>query len=200
MLPVGVAAGIAGLFCVGLSPLSAAQAAYPAWSGYSSQAKRPQFRPWSRSERQAPAARWRPQAASGSVRAPAAARISRRPMTLFAPTPRSLTTTVAQRGSRYAAPKMPLQRPGAVFRPDHREPASSSWDASGEPSADPRQTALHAQFRPTEQRRKRPYEQPQAVAFGRPAFPPTQMAPAMPYAAPAVPVPPVYPPGYWPRW
>lgn len=198
MLPVGLAAGIAGLFCVGLSPLSAAQAAYPTWSAYSSQAKRPQFRPWSRSERQVPAARWRPQAASGSMRAPAVAHGSRRPMTFFAPTPRAQVAPAGRGGSRYAAPKMPLQRPVAVFRPDDREPASNAWGTAAEAAADPRVSALHAQFRPTEKRRKRTYEQTQAATVGRPGFSP-RMAPSMAYGVPSLPAPPPYP-GYWRQW
>jgi len=200
MLPVGVAVGIAGLFCVGLSPLSAAQAAYPTWSAYSTQAKRPQFRPWSRSsERQVPAARWRPQAASGSMRAPAtAARGNRRPMTFFAPTNRGRAATAAQGGSRYAAPKMPLQRPAVVFRPDDREPGPDAWGAAGASTADPRQSALHAQFRPTAQRPKRTYEQTQSAAGGRTPFS-TRMAPGMAYGAPPLRVPPMYP-QYWPQW
>jgi len=119
-------------------------------------------------------------------------------MTFFAPTPRGLVASADRGGSRYAAPKMPLQRPAAVFRPDAREPASSAWGTAGEAAADQRLSALHAQFRPTEKRRKRTYEETQAAAPGRPGFSP-RMAPSMAYGVPPLSAPPPYP-GYWRQW
>lgn len=191
MLPVGVAAVLAGLFCVGLSPLSAAQAAYPTSSSYGSQAKRPQFRPWSRAEPQVPTARWRPQAAPASRAL--TTRNSRPQYTTFATrSTRAFAGSRAQAGQRYAAPQIPMQRPGQVFRPDDRQTQPGDWAARGD--ASPGWGQLQSQFRPTDNRRKRSYEQVQAAGGGHPMY----GARGAGYAVP-LPVPPIYR-GHWPRW
>lgn len=195
---MGFAAGIASLFCVGLSPMTAAQAAYPAWSGYSAQVKRPQFRPWSRSERQTPTARWRPQATS-AARAVSRPDSWRRPVTFGTQPSRALAASRGSSSVRYAAPRTPLQRPGVVFRPDDRQAATAGEASDDNSIRDPRRSALHAQFRPTgDRKRKTTYNDMQAATAGPPGFR-MPIAPVAAFSAPPLPVPPPYG-RYWPHW
>jgi len=50
MLSLSVLLGLSALAALGISSLSAAQAAYPGWSAYAAQSKNTQFRPWSRAD------------------------------------------------------------------------------------------------------------------------------------------------------
>lgn len=191
-LSIAVAVGFASLVSVGLSPLSAAQAAYPSWSSSVAQPQRAQFRPWGRTERHQPVARWRPQTAvPRAVSRPGNERRevyfgSRQSRRVFDPT--GVTR-------RYAAAKAPLPRPGVRFRPDHREPVRESWGGREEATEWSR-SGTQAQFRPADRRRRASYEETQSATR------PLARAPAAPYRGYAVPplaMPPVYG-GYWPRW
>ena len=186
LLTVGLTLGLSSLACLAVSPLSAAQAAYPGWSGYVAQPKRPHFRPWTKSERRAPSGCWRPQSAP-LARASGYAR------------QRQVTGEVYR--GRQAQPVFTLpQRPpvrkaasigrgvqiGVRFRPDRRSPpvvpgAAVEAQARAEYPAE-----LHAQFRPMQRRRRPTYEELQRRQYRRP------------FARPAVAG--VNPYGYWPAW
>jgi hypothetical protein len=191
-LSTAVAVGFASLLSVALSPLSAAQAAYPSWSAYSAQSPRAQFRPWNRSERQQPVSRWRPQAAAPrALNWPSA---ERRPVAFGAQQSRRVFNTGGMT-RRYAAAKAPLQRPGVRFRPDDRERAADTRGAHEDATAEWLRTGPGAQFRPAEKRQRASYEQIQAAAA---RSGPMAAAPYGGYPAPLA-MPPIYG-GYWPRW
>lgn len=195
MFSMGVALGLAALVSLGISPLSAAQAAHPGWSGYAAQQKSPQFRPWSRADSKSFSVQRRSQA-----RAPATGTMwgaeRRRPPAM--PSHRKGQQPVflgGRAGARKAVPITRGQDLGLRFRPDERDSAyGPSGAAPTGGTADAFPAELHSQFRPTPPKRKPTYEELQAGSASQP-----QMAPPMPY--PMMPTPPL--PGYpgaWPSW
>ena len=189
MLSLGIALGFSTLASLGLSPLSAAQAAYPSWSVYAGQVKRPQFRPWYRGEPQSLAGRWRPQMAAPAERRRAQP----------ASRDRTLRQPLFAGGRTWARKAVPVTRGqdlGVRFRPDERvSPYQQTGQPQGGEPLSAEQSQLHSQFRPTRNKRKKTYEELQANnAHRAPA-----MAPAMPY--PMVTAAPLHGyPGYWRGW
>ncbi len=163
LLSLGFTLGVSALTCLVISPLSAAQAAYPAWSGNASQPKRPYFRPLSNSERRPIVPRWRPQ-----VRA-----VSRVATSAPAPRAGAANSNYTRRQTR---PVFSLQRTpprkalpagrgsqlGIRFRPEGR--ASTTNGASAAAAARDRlyPAGLHAQFRPVPRAPRPRYEALQA--------------------------------------
>lgn len=187
MLAMVVVIGLANLASLGFSPLSAAQAAYPAWSAYATPAKRPQFRPTQRGERQTPAARWRPESAANQRRTQFAAE-TRRPYSPFTMQRTRSMTTAGTSNSRYTAPQLAFQRPDLRFRPDRRQAPAEQRGARDDAVADAWPPT--AQFRPAEKRRRQTYEQMQYASRSPMPMP---AAPPMAYATP--------PYGrFWPAW
>ncbi len=184
LLSLGFTLGVSTLTCFVVSPLSAAQAAYPAWSGNASQPKRLYFRPLNNSERRPIIPRWRPHGSAGS-----------RAVT-FAPTSRAGAASYTRRQTqpvfslqrtppRKAVPAGRGSQLGIRFRPEGLASATNS--ASLAPAVhDRRYTArLHAQFRPVPRAPRPRYEALQAHhRAGRP----TRGAPRLVGY------------GYWPRW
>lgn len=195
MYSMGLLLGLAALASLGISPMSAAQAAFPYWSGYASPQKNPQFRPWSRVDskslsvhRQSQSRASVPRATSGGERRRPPARPSHRKgqQPIF---------SVPRAGARKAVPITRGQNLGLRFRPDERD--SSYGQSATPPNAggyDAFSSELHSQFRPTQPKRKRTYEEMQAGDASS-----LRSVPAMPY--PMMPTPPM--PGYhrsWPSW
>ena len=184
LLSLGLTLGVSTLTCLVMSPLSAAQAAYPAWSGTVSQPKRPYFRPVSSSERRPMTPRWRPQASAGS-RAATVASTSRAGAASY---PRRQTRPVfslQRTPPRKAVPAGRGSQLGLRFRPDGR--ASTGDAASTAPAAHDRRypASLHAQFRPVPRAPRPRYEALQA-----------RNSAGLPMRG----VPPLVRYGYWPHW
>ncbi len=191
----GVVLGLSALVSLCVSPLSAAQAAYPTWMPYAGQVKTPLFRPWSRADAgtwsdRRPTPRMNPVA--GQNRGATGRRMSptrwdqRSGQAVFAPD---------RAGARKAVPVTRGQELGLRFRPDERE---SPYDrgAVGTPGAQPNTELqrLHSQFRPARAKRKPSYEELQAGELADQQMP----RPMPPYSAMPPPMP-----GYggpWPRW
>lgn len=193
MLSVSVVAGLASLGCLGLSPLSAAQAAYPSWYGYTTQPKRAQFRPWHRAERQQPATRWRPQ--STDSRGLMRPQDRRRATTFTMSQTRAVGRPIGS-DRHFAAPKAVLERPSVKFRPDARATPQDQWQGQDTASRNWRGAALGVRFRPTEKRPKLTYEQTRTADGGMPQ---ARNAPYVAYGAAIRPVPPIFG-APWARW
>lgn len=162
LFSLGLALGLSSLASLGLSHFSAAHAAHPVWSSYAAQAKRPQFRPWSRAPRKSAGLRWRPQ--------PEAATVARSPGSLIDSRTADLSNSHAPKRpvflvdrNRNARPLDARLVPDARFRPDQRRSSYGQMPGIGEQDRAVRdQVRLHSQFRPTEVRRKQTYEQMQS--------------------------------------
>ena len=190
-----LALGLSVLASLCVSPLSAAQAAYPSWYSYAAQSKKPMFRPWTREDGRNLTPR--SQNRMGVYRAPAGRAMDRRPHSNGWPRHNVQQTFSPHRaGARKAVPITRGQELGLRFRPDER---ASPYDQSHLPADAMKPSGdlleLHSQFRPAPQRRKPSYEELQAESLREPPVP----GPAMPY--PALPIPPA--PVYrraWPAW
>lgn len=196
MLSMGVAIGLANLVSMGFAPLSVAQAASPTWSAYAAPVKRPQFRPWQRSERPAPKARWRPTIAVGQNRAMVVEKRRPAPGGAWVQSSRSLDTPGLRSEGRYASQRLLPPSPGTRFRPESQQAGTGGSDAPQHLPVDTRRSALQAQFRPAERKRKQTYEQMHA-AEGSQNHP--FMAPLVAYGMPRLATPPIYG-GYWRGW
>ena len=180
LLSLGFTLGVSALTCLLMAPLSAAQAAYPAWSGNASQPKRLSFRPLSDSDRRPTIPRWRPQISAGSrattARAGAASYARRQTQPVF---------SMQRAPPRKAVPAGRGSQLGIRFRPEGR--ASTTDAANPAPAAHDRRypARLHAQFRPVPRAPRPRYEALQARH--RAGLP----VPAAPRLAGY---------GYWPRW
>lgn len=155
IIAAGTLVTLSASLVLSFSPATAQAAGYAGWSGYTTQSRRPQFRPWQpRTVDRSQGLRWRPP--SGAIRQPGPARYpsaARQPALLAAE-------------SRYPAPvTRAFARPanvGVRFRPNGRSaPAGRlhSPDRAGGTSAD---AALQAQFRPKPSKKHLTYEQLQA--------------------------------------
>ena len=195
-LTIGVLLGLGGMAASVFLPDTVAEAAHPAWSSYATQAKRPVFRPWNRSEVTPVAGRWRPQAGAPS-RSVAPAVSYRRQSTFFAMQPRqAVPTSGTQFSVHRPTPVRPAQAAGTRFRPNGGFGLETAGDA--ESSRMTQQTAaLQAQFRPADQRRKRTYEELQRDASPRVSS--ARPANMMAYMQPMPLVPPMFG-GYLPAW
>ena len=190
----GLLLGLSALASLCVSPLSAAQAAYPGWFSYASQPKKPLFRPWSRADSRYPTSRR--QSRKGVYAAATVQAAGRRPYSNSWPRQGVQQTFSPQRaGARKAVPITRGQELGLRFRPDER---ASPYDQSGFPGerVAPTEGAseLHSQFRPAPRKRKPTYEELQADDLRQP-----MPGPVMPY--PTLPMPPA--PSYpraWPIW
>lgn len=197
MLSVGLAIGLANLVSLGIAPLSAAQAAAPVWSAYNSPGKRPQFRPWQRTEHVAPAARWRPSSPATQWRAMPGGDSRRVLSDTRAHSQRIFNPPHYDMNARYAAPITAQQQPATRFRPDRRQPTFDDRAMRDDLPAATSGQELQSQFRPADNRRKPTYEQMQAAsrsparAYG---------APPAAYGAPMFAAPPPVFAGYWPAW
>lgn len=119
-------------------------AASPAWPAYTTAAKRPLFRPWSRVVRQGAVTRWRPQGA-GEIRiARPAERVRTAAAVVVLPPVASVRTAPTEPQWGYEAPR---------FRPDRR-----ALNAKEEPGMSGQRVA-YGGFRPTAAPRKHTYEQ-----------------------------------------
>ncbi len=162
LFALGLALGLSSLASLGLSHFSVAHAAHPVWSAYAAQAKRPQFRPWSRAPRKSAGLRWRPQ--------PEAATVTRPPGSLTDSRTAGRSNAYRARQPVFSADRArnaklldPRSGLGARFRPDQRRSGYAQLPATGElDRAGGYQLRLHSQFRPTEARRKQTYEQLQS--------------------------------------
>ena len=190
----GVVLGLSVLVSLCVSPLSAAQAAYPSWISYASQAKKPLFRPWSRADTAAWSDR-RPVRKS-----PGAARVGtvsgrRMPPTRWDQRSGQAVFAPGRTGARKAVPVTRGQELGLRFRPDERESPYDRGAVGTVPgNENARLQELHSQFRPARPKRKPSYEELQAgEGAGQQMLGPMGPYPGMP--------PPI--PGYgaaWPRW
>ena len=161
---LGTAIGLSFLASLGLSPLTGAHAANPAWSTYAAQSKRPQFRPWNRAVRNPVSPRWRPQTA-----APAQRRIAY-PTT----TTRAANWSGGYRarppafsgdpvGARKAARVTRANALGLSFRPDKRVTAAvPAASVSGNSHLRDTRSVMQSQFRPARAKRRGTYEELQA--------------------------------------
>ena len=191
----GLLLGLSALASLCVSPLSAAQAAYPTWLSYAAQPKKPVFRPWNRADSRYPTSR--SQNRKGVHAAPAGQAAGRRPYSNRWPRQGVQQTFSPHRaGARKAVPITRGQELGLRFRPDER---ASPYDRSGFPAdgmAPAQDSAeLHSQFRPAPRKRKPTYEELQADNLRQQPMP----GPVMPYSG--MPIPPG--PSYrrsWPAW
>lgn len=193
---LGAVLVLSALAAIGLSSMSAVQAAYPGWSSHAGQQRNPQFRPWSRTDARPAAMQRRVQ-----MRAPATRRsdqTSRRATSLSTGHQwRQQPDFGGQRaGARKAVPITRGQELGLRFRPDERaSPYGQSVLPQGDGASAVQSEQLQSQFRPTRPKRKPTYEELEAE---RAAVQPQQIGPAMPY--PMLPQPlPMYP-GRAPLW
>lgn len=157
LFSLGLALGLSSLALLGLSHFSSAHAAHPVWSAYAAQAKRPQFRPWSRAPRKSAGLRWRPQpeAVTRSRGSLIDSRMTGRPIAQRAEQPEFFADR-----ARNIEPLAVRSGLGARFRPDQRRSGYGQRLAIGEQDRlDKYQARLHSQFRPPEARRKQTYEQ-----------------------------------------
>ncbi len=184
LLSLGFTLGVSTLTCLAMSPLSAAQAAYPAWSGNVSQPKRLYFRPVSNSERRPMIPRWRPQVSAGS-RAATFASISRAGAATYNRRQTQPVFSLQRTTPRKAVPAGRGSQLGIRFRPEGR--ASTTNAASPASAAHDRRypARLHAQFRPVPRAPRPRYEVLQARHR---AGLPTPGAPRLGRY------------GYWPHW
>ena len=187
--------GLSLLASLCVSPLSAAQAAYPSWYSYATQPKTPMFRPWTRED--ARNLTGRSQIRKSAHRVPAGRVMGRRPLTGGWPRQNvQQTFSPGRAGARKAVPITRGQELGLRFRPDER---ASPYDQSHLPAdgVTPSEgfAELHSQFRPARPKRKPTYEELQADDLREQIGP----GPAMPY--PGMPMPPA-PPFHrtWPAW
>ncbi len=185
LLSLGLTLGVSTLTCVVMSPLSAAQAAYPAWSASVSQPKRLYFRPVGNSERRPKIPRWRPQASAGS-RAATAVSTSRAGAARYTRGQTRPVFSLQRTPSRKAVPAGRGSQVGLRFRPEGRasttdvvRPAAAAHDRRYRAS-------LHAQFRPVPRAPRPRYEALQARHSARLPMP----------GAP----PPLIRYGDWPHW
>ena len=195
VISISVVLGLANLASLGIAPLSAAQAAYPSWSAYSSPSKRPQFRPWNRREAAVTVGRWRPQQVAGQARSRTSA-VRPRTVAVFASESRYGRATPAAAGMRSVGPSRPAQHLGVRFRPDDRQ---SLYGPVGNPpggTSEPGQSELQSQFRPAPYRRKPAYEEMQRAT---PRYRQVYASGYMPYPGTGAAPPAVYG-GYWPTW
>ena len=158
------AAMLGGLLLVfgGTSPFSTATAAQTYWAGQSVQAKRPQFRPWSRAPSSTPHLRWRPSSVSSERALTSAAAGRGYPVTLDKRMQQPLLTT-GRSHARKASPPMPQSDGmGLRFRPDARFGSAGLLVREQRPALSREQRVLHAQFRPKPVRQKKTYEELQA--------------------------------------
>ena len=162
LFSLGLAVSLSSLVSLGLSHLSVAHAAHPVWSGYAAQAKRPQFRPWSRAPRKSAGLRWRPQPeAVTGTRSPGSLIDSR--MAGRSNAHRAKRPVFSADRARNTKPLDARSGPGDRFRPDQRRSGYGQPLAIGERDrAGGYQARLHSQFRPAETRRRQTYEQLQS--------------------------------------
>lgn len=155
VIVAGTFFSVSSLLMVGLLPAAAQAAGYAGWSGYASQVKRPQFRPWRpRSEFRASNHRWRPPARS----------VPQNTTQRYASANRQAPLLVTE--SRYSAPvSRAFARPanvGVRFRPNSRGAARGSLPTGDVAQQALPASALHAQFRPKPAERRLTYEEMQA--------------------------------------
>jgi len=197
MLSWSVVLGLVALASLGVSSLSAAQAAYPGWSGYASHQSNPQFRPWSRADSKSLSVHRQSQMRSFSSRASAPS-MKRRPWA--APLNRKGQQPVflgSRAGARKAVPITRGQELGLRFRPDERESPYGRGSAAPQGNAGSGGYApeLHSQFRPLRPQRRPTYEELQAGSGSAQSVP----MQALPY--PMMPAPSL--PSHrraWPSW
>jgi hypothetical protein len=193
ILSIGLTLGLSVLTSAGLSPWSTAQGAYPAWVAHAGHAKRPQFRPWSRTHASAVVSRWRPHTAAGA-RAASPTPFSRSPVTPHRDAAAAALVVVERTQPRKAGPTSRAQELGVRFRPDGQGSAQGLLLPPDDGLQDGYRSRLQSQFRPARVKRKRTYEQLQGqrVAYQPPGG-------RTPY--PVLPTPPLgaYG-GYWPAW
>jgi len=164
ILVAGSFFSVCSLLALGLLPSTAQAGGYAGWSGYTSQAKRPQFRPWQqRGELRVTEQRWRPPARSSYRGTPSR----------YASANRQAPLLVTE--SRYSAPvSRAFARPASVgvrFRPSSR-----GVQGGGLPTGDTARQVLpdrtlHAQFRPKPTKQRLTYEQIQANSRASSAWP-----------------------------
>ncbi len=164
ILVAGSFFSVCSLLALGLLPSTAQAGGYAGWSGYTSQAKRPQFRPWQqRGELRVTEQRWRPPARSSYQGA----------TSRYASANRQTPLLVTE--SRYSAPvSRAFARPASVgvrFRPNSR-----SVQSGGLPNGEAAQQVLpdrtlHAQFRPKPTKKRLTYEQIQANSRANATWP-----------------------------
>ena len=182
-LPARLMLALSALAVVGLPAASAVQAAGSAWTVGAPSPRQPLFRPLGQEassngrvgHRQTlPSRRFGPQSANAIARSGEAPAFGQ-----------------DRAGARKAVPVTRGQDLGLRFRPDERASPygqiESPRQQAGAPGLDP---ALQSQFRPTQPRRKRTYEELQAERAQQ-ELPPA--GPLMPY--PALPAPPLPPYG-----
>jgi hypothetical protein len=160
---LGLTLGVSSLASLGLSAFSAAHAAHPVWSSYSAQAKRPQFRPWSRASRKSAGLRWRPQPEAAAVASSSGLLIDSR-MAGRSNARGTKHPMFSVGRTRKAGPLDSRWGLDTRFRPDQRRYAYGLLPGTGEQDRahERYQVRLHSQFRPTEARRKQTYEQMQS--------------------------------------
>ena len=191
-LSMGMVWGLANVIAFGLAPNSAAHAAYPNWSGYAPQAKRPLFRPTHGAQPARAATRWRPHETSGPRRATirAAERLAY-PVFLG-----GSQAAQSPSGNRNVAVAYPRIRPGPGFRPDERSLPDRSSIAEPVAPRGAQRPLSPSQFRPALERSRKTYEELWATAqVSRQAF----AGGMIPYAPSPVPMLPGYG-RYWPTW
>jgi hypothetical protein len=156
ILVAGSLVSVCSLLVLGMTPSVAQASGYAGWSGYTSQVKRPQFRPWQpRGDSRITEQRWRPPARSSYQGT------TSRYVSANRQAPPLLVTE-----SRYSAPvSRAFARPASVgvrFRPNSRGAQRGglpTGEAAQQVLPDP---ALHAQFRPKPTNKRPTYEQMQA--------------------------------------
>lgn len=200
---LGLALGVSAVFGLALTPFTAAEGAYPSWGGYSSQVKRPTFRPWrGATERSGQYTRWRPHYAGVAPRTvPSQERV------LVAPSTRKWQgageTPVLRQSDHNVANLARASRVGTRFRPDRRfTPGGVVPDHTDSQVAAVTVRDPHIGFRPTDRGRRGTYEDMQAAAAGsyRSAGRPGYGAMTHGLAPTIAPGATLAYPRYWPAW
>ncbi len=188
MLSIGMVWGLANLIVFGLAPNSAAHAAYPNWSGYAPQAKRPMFRPTRGAQSGRAATRWRPHGTSVPRRTTTTGPTVRFAYPVFAHRAQAAQSPSGNRSIVAAYPRMGTE---PEFRPNGRSSVAEAVEARRA-----QRPVLSPQFRPARERSRKTYEELWATAqASRQAF----AGRVVPYAASPVQTLPGYG-RYWPTW
>lgn len=191
-LSMGMVWGLANVIVLGLAPSSAAHAAYPNWSGYAPQAKRPLFRPTHGAQLGHAARHWRPHDTS-SPRRTTIRPAERLAYPVFVGGSQAAQSPSGKRNVAVAYPRI---RPGPGFRPDERSLPDRSSIAEPVAPRGAQRPLLPSQFRPARERSRKTYEELWATAqVSRQAF----AGGMIPYAPSPVPMLPGYG-RYWPTW